>query len=236
MSTSGSYDWQLNRDQVITAAMRKLGVLPSGGTPSMAQISDGVVALNAVLKAFHADGMPLWVITSYPFTTVAGTNSYTIGVSQTLNTVAPLRVFQALRTTLGNAPVPMDIYTRYDFNIQPQLSTITGTPTSLYYQPLELEQGIIKLWPYPSDSTTIITIHYQRPFQDMDSSTDNLDFPNYWTQAIICTLAWTLAPEFGIPNTDRNTLGSEAQYWHNQALSWGSEEGSIVFQPNIQMK
>jgi hypothetical protein len=232
MATSGSYDWKLNRDQVITAALRKLAVLPSGGSPSTAQTNDGSDALNAILKAFHADGMPLWAITSTTFSCVAGTASYSIGVGQTINTVAPLKVIQALYTVSGNAPVPMNIYTRNDFNQLPILSTITGTPVNLYYQPLEAEQGTIRVWPTP-DTTTSITIHYQRPFTDMDAAANDLDFPNYWTQAIIYNLAWSLAPEYGVPPTDRNILAQEATFWKKEALNYGSEEGSVYFQPDI---
>lgn len=236
MATSGSYDWKLNRDQIITAALRKLAVLGSGGTASSAQLSDGVDALNAILKAFHADGMPLWAITSTSFNTVDGTDTYTVGISQTINTVPPLKIIQAFRTPSGQAQVPLNIYTRYDFNILPTSSSTTGMPVALYYQNTgdATQRGTIKLWPTPDDSTTSITIHYQRPFTDMDNTTDDLDFPNYWTQAIIYSLAWALSPEYGIPPTDRNILAQEAKYWKDQALGYGTEEGSYYFQPDSQ--
>jgi hypothetical protein len=232
LATSGSYDWKLNRSQVITAALRKLAVLPSGGTASTAQLSDGADALNAILKAFHADGMPLWVMTSTTFTVTSGTASYTIGIGSTVNTVAPLKVVQALRTTTGNPAVPLNIYNQYDFNLQPNANS-SGIPVNLYYQPLAAT-GTIRLWPTPNDSTTTITMYYQRPFQDMDAAADDLDFPNYWTQAIIYNLAWALAPEFGTPPTDRSILMKEAQYWKSEALNYGTEEGAIFLQPNTQ--
>jgi hypothetical protein len=64
------------------------------------------------------------------------------------------------------------------------------------------------------------------------SSTDNLDFPVYWTQAVVYNLAWSLAPEYGIPPTDRQVLAAEAKYWKDEALSYGSEEGSFYMQPS----
>ena len=238
MALSGTYAWTLNRDQVITGALRKLAVLPSGGTPSAAQISDASEALNALVKAFAADGMPLWAITSHTFQTVDGTSSYTIGVGQTLNVAAPLKVIQALYTISGASAVPMNVYNRYDYQQLPNLSTIEGTPVNLYYQPTSgatgEPTGTVKLWPVPDDSTTNITIHYQRPFNDMSASGNNFDFPSYWIQALIYNLAWALSPEYGIPPTDRKILAQEAQFWKEQALSYGSEEGSMFFQPDIQ--
>jgi hypothetical protein len=105
----------------------------------------------------------------------------------------------------------------------------------LYYQPVlttGVASGIIQLWPIPDDSTTTITIDYQRPYQDLDAASNNFDFPAYWMQALIYTLAWSLSPEYGIPPTDRSIMMKEAQYWKSEALSYGTEEGSMFFMPN----
>jgi hypothetical protein len=235
LALSGSFDWTLNRDQVITGALRKLAVLASGAAPTTNQTNDAAEALNAIVKAFQADGMPLWAISSYTFTVTSGTATYTIGVGQTQNTVAPLKVLQALRTVSGQSAVPMNVYNRYDFNALPNLTTITGTPVNLYYQPSSGTSGeptgTIKLWPVPANSTDTITLHYQRPFNDLDGATNNFDFPSYWIQALIYNLAWSLCPEYGIPPTDRSVLSKEAMYWKQEALNYGSEEGSLYFQP-----
>lgn len=228
MATSNSTDWSLNRDQVITAALRKLGVLPSGGTPTTAQISDASDALNALVKAFQADGMPLWKISSQTFTVVDGTNSYTVGPSQTINCPKPLKVLQAFYTPSGGTNTPLNVYTRYDFNDLPDSST--GIPVNFYYQPLRTT-GVITLWPTPDNSTTTITFHYQSPYEDMDSGTNDFDFPSEWIQPLIYNLAWALAPEYGIPPTDRGILMKEAEYWYQYVLSMGSEEGGIFFKP-----
>lgn len=233
MATSNSTDWSLNRDQVITGALRKLAVLPSGGTPSANQVSDCAASLNAIVKAFQADGMPLWKISSQSFTVVDGTSSYTVGPSQTVNCPKPLRVFQAHYTVSGGTNTPMNVYNRYDFKDLPQGSTITGTPINFYYQPLRTT-GVITLWPTPDESTTSITFQYHSPYEDMDSASDDFDFPSEWMQALIYNLAWSMAPEYGIPPTDRNILMKEAEYWHAYALSMGSEEGGIFFQPDTR--
>lgn len=234
MATSGSYDWTMTRTQVITGALRKLGALPSGGAPSAAQTSDAADALNALIKAFQADGMPVWAIDSTTFTVTSGISTYTIGPGETIDIpAAPLKVLQAQRTLLGGENVPLQLKSRYDFNALPISDTITGTPVALYYQPLStngIPTGSIHVWPNPDDSTTVITLDYQRPFDDMDGANDNLDFPSYWVMALIYNLAWALSPEFGIPVTERTALQKEALYWKEEALSYGTEEGSIYFQ------
>jgi hypothetical protein len=46
LTTSGSFDWELNRDQLITSALRKLGVVAQGKSPSSDQIDEGAEALT----------------------------------------------------------------------------------------------------------------------------------------------------------------------------------------------
>lgn len=233
MATSGSTSWSLNRDQAIKAAYRKLGVLPSGATPTTNQINDAVDALNGLVKTLQADGMPLWKITSQSFQTVSGTSSYTVGPSQTINCPKPLKVLQALYTPSGGINMPMNVYNRYDFNELPQGSTVTGTPINFYYQPLRLT-GTVNVWPTPNDSTSTITFHYQSMYEDMTNGTDDFDFPSEWIMPITYLLAWVLAPEYGIPPNDRKLLQQEAEFWHQYVLSMGGEEGSIFFQPDTE--
>ena len=231
MATSGTTTWEQNRNEVISGALRKLAVLPSGGTASTSQISDATAALNAMIKGFHADGMPLWAITEYTFPTVAATETYNIGVGQTLNTPMPLRVIQAYRVEQSGAVnVPLLVYNHYDYNLLP-VNAAQGEPVNIYYHPFST-YGTIKVWPTPIDATTTITIVYQRPFEDMTTSTDSFDFPAYWTEALIYGLAWRLAPEYGIPIQDRQVIQKEAQYFHEMAMSFGTEEGSLSLMPD----
>lgn len=231
MATSGTTTWSLNRDQVINAALRKLAVLSGGSTPAAYEVTNANEALNAMLKAFQADGMPIWAMKSYSFTTVAGTAAYNIGNSQTLNTPMPLKVTQAWRSSgTSYSNVPINVYTDYNYNLLPLVNS-SGTPVNLYYQPLST-YGTINLWPKPSDSTTSITLRYQRPFEDMTGATDDFDFPPYWMEAIIYNLAHRLSPEYGLPLQDRQLIAQEALALKQQALLYGTEEGSMYLQPD----
>ena len=230
MATSGTTTWSMNRNEVINAALRKLAVLSGGSTPETYQITDANVALNAMIKAFQADGMPIWAMKEYSFNTVIGTSAYNIGASQTINTPMPLKIIQAVRASgTSYSNVPLNIYTDYNFRLLPMANS-SGTPVNLYYQPLST-YGTINLWPKP-DSVISITIRYQRPFEDMTSSTDDFDFPPYWMEALIYGLADRLAPEYGIPLQDRQLLTKQALIFKGEALGFGTEEGSVFIQPD----
>ena len=234
MATSGDTTWQLQRDQIIAAALRKVG-FAEGETPNATQIANAAEALNALITSLRADGMPVWAMKTFSFTPTAGVMDYNIGVGQTINTPMPMKLTQAERVdTIGGVRVPLNIYTDYDFKLLSNFANTTGTPVQIYYQPLST-LGKIRLWPIP-DTTfatgNTIELTYQRPFEEFDTATDEPDFPSYWTRAIIYGLSAELGPEYGLALQDRSYLEKKAMDTKELALSFGTEEGSIRFMPD----
>lgn len=226
MTTSSTYSYQLTRNQIIESALRKLGVLAEGQTPSTQNYSDGMMALNTVISQLRAVGMPLWARFEYTFTPTTGT--YTIGTGMTLDTPFPVKLFQAFRTE-SNAKIPMELVAREDFNILP--TTSTGSPIKINYQPF-VNYGSLSFWPAPtSTNTATVTLVYQRPYQYFTTSTETMDFPEEWYNAIIYHLAVRLAPEWGVPLPDRQMLMQEAKMYTEDAAMVGQEDGSFFVQP-----
>lgn len=60
MTTSGTYTFNYNRDQIIRAAYRKIGAIRAGEIPSAQMTQDGADALNAMVKEWEASGIHLW--------------------------------------------------------------------------------------------------------------------------------------------------------------------------------
>jgi hypothetical protein len=236
MATSGSTDYQATRDSLITGALRLVGGVAQGETPTSSQISEAAEALNMMIKAWIADGMPLWAIKKHNFALTSGTNNYTIGTSQTINTPKPLKIIQAfLRNTTSSVDTPMEIVTKQEYWDLGNKSS-TGLPIQLMYDP-NIMYGTIYLFPTPdSVAQTGYQVHiiYQRPFEDFDASTDTPDFPQEWTEAIKYGLAVRLAGEYGMPVQDRRQLIQEAVAIKSEALSFGTEEGSLYFQRESQ--
>lgn len=230
MTTSSTYTFQMTRDTLITAALRKLGVLAEGQTPSAQNLADGQEAVNGAIAQLRAVGMPLWARSEYTFTPT--TNTYTIGTGMTLDTVFPVKLLQAFRTD-GNAKIPMEIVSRQEFNILP--TSNSGTPLKLNYQPY-INYGSVSLWPTPeSTNTATITLVYQRPFQYFTSASETLDFPEEWQLPLVYVTAVLLAPEWGIPLQDRQALKSEMKEYIDMALMVGQEDASFFIRPERRM-
>jgi len=226
MTTSSVYTFQMTRDQLITAALRKLGVIAEGQTPSAQNLSDGQIAVNGAIAFMKGLGMPLWARSEYTFTPT--TSGYTIGSGMTLDTPYPVKLLQAYRTET-NTKIPMDIVAREDFNILPVSSS--GSPIKINYQPY-INWGQISLWPVPpSTNTSTVTIVYQRPFQYFTSASETLDFPEEWQVPLIYQIAVLLAPEWGIPLPDRESLKNELKTYIEMAVFVGQEDASFFIQP-----
>lgn len=226
MATSGTTDFTVTRDDIIKRALRLLGVLAQGETPSTDQVSEAAIALNGLVKAWQADGMPLWAIKQRSVTLIADTASYT------LDTPKPLKILQAWNhDSTSNVDIPMRIITKQEYNILGN-KTSSGNPIQCYYDPRR-DNGILYLFPVPATAqvgVNSISLVYQAPFEDFDASTDTPDFPQEWYDAITYGLATRLAPEYGIPSTDRRTLWQEMNTIKQEALNFGLEEGSLYFQ------
>lgn len=231
MATSNSTNYNITRDQIIAGSLRLIGAIAQGETATAAQISEAAEALNLMVKAWEADGMPLWGLAEYDLTLVAGQRDYNIGLGQTVNIPKPLRVIQVWNTING-IDTPMRLLTKQEYNMLGN-KTSQGTPIQAYYNP-QREYGILSLFPVPADTSYTVTFVYQRPFEDFDSGTDNPDFPQEWMEALKYGLAVRLAPEYGLPVEQRQLLLKEAKDVKDVALSMGTEEGSLYLQRDFR--
>lgn len=231
MSTSGNTIYQVGRDILITAAIRKLGVLAEGQVPTTENINDGIVALNMLVAKLRGKGLPLWARKTYPFSLTLNTAVYQIGIGKTLNTPYPLHVLQAYRVDGSDTTkIDVQVIPNYNFNLYPTSSG--GTPIQLSYQPF-INYGEISVWPVPDTAalSTTITIIYQAPFEYFNAATDTMDFPEEWYMPIVYNLAVALAPEWGIPLADRSQLKEEAKMYLDEVENMGYEDGSFYAQP-----
>lgn len=231
MTTSASTNFSVSRDDLIKGALRKIGVVPQGESPTADQITEGAFALNLLVKAWQADGMPLWAIRTTAIPLTLNVNTYAIGTGLTINVDKPLKVIRAWnRDSASNVDIPVRVITHQEYDILGN-KTSSGNPIQIYYEP-QRDSGMLYMFPTP-DAVSVaknqIYITYQRPFEDFDASTDTPDFPQEWYDAVLYGLAVRLAPEYGVPIDQRQLLGREATDIKLTAMSYGTEEGSLFF-------
>ena len=81
MATSGTTTFTVNRDQVIDAVLRVLGVIGVGETPIQEDYTNCSQALNIMIKSWAKKGFPLWTYSEIVIPMIAGILKYPIGPS-----------------------------------------------------------------------------------------------------------------------------------------------------------
>jgi len=83
MSTSGSVNWTMNRDEIITDVLEDAGVIGAGDTPVADDINACAMKLNMMVKAWMAQGIHLWALEEATLFLAEGTQTYSLGSTGT---------------------------------------------------------------------------------------------------------------------------------------------------------
>lgn len=222
------YGYSTSRDFIITEAFRKIGALGDGETLDATRISIGSGVLNPMVKSFASYGLNIWTLdrVKIPLSYWRGSPSIILGpTGDFITAYKPLKLHECYRID-SDSSVPLIIVSNKDYEDQTN-KTSTGTPTLAYYQPFSY-YGVLSLWQVPDsywEDKEILCV-FQRQIADLDNGTDEPDFPPEWHEALIYNLAVRLAPNYGLPPSDRNILKTEAKEALKLVLDSDQEEGS----------
>jgi hypothetical protein len=244
-----SSTYSITRDQIISLALRKLGILEVGSTPDAETIANANMSLNLLIKQFSIDGLKLWKIAELIIPLTANQTSYTLGGASsslmynslaptTAITDRPLKVIQGFYRTTTVTPVidtPVMILSKQEYNVLGSKFS-TGTANSIFYDIKKLN-GLLYVYLTPdSNAQTNLELHIiaQMPLDDITLATDFPDFPNEWMNCLMWNLADQLALEYGVPMNARQEITLRAASYKAQLSDWDVEVSSTFFQPDFR--
>jgi len=203
MATAGD---QINR------ALRLLGVIAEGETPSAATSQDALVALNQMIDSWNTERLSIYATQDQVFTWPSGQISRTLGPSGDF---------------VGNRPVLLDDATYYrdpgtnvsygiKFINQDQyngiaVKTVVSTYPQVIFVNMALPDIEMYIYPRPTRDLEWHFISVQELTQPALLSTD-LAFPPGYLRAFTYNLACEIAPEFGVepsPQVQRIAMTSK---------------------------
>lgn len=231
MATSGVTTFRSNLLEIITGAYEICRVIDPSEALSDQQLKSANQALNRMLKRFITYGLNLFALKRGTITLTQGTQSYTCGTAGTGLSERPLAITDAWYRNSASDDNPLEMISREEYwNLGDKTSE--GIPNEIYYDPQD-NLGVIYVF-NPADANTAgktIELVYQRPFEDMVASTDDLDFPVEWEEAIEWGLAQRLAPRNGVSVNRTGQIRAHARLALDEALGWDSENTSVFLQP-----
>ena len=233
MATSGSTNYSASATDLISSAYELARVKDPIESLTNDQASRALASLNKIVKYLQKNGMPLWAIKTDSITLVASTESYTCGTAGTGLTERPLRILEAFYRD-GTNDTQVEIISREEYWQLGDKST-TGIPTEIYYDP-QLTLGVLYVYNPADTNSAGNTLHliYQRPFEDLDSLTNDFDFPVEWTMVIEYMLAVDLALRNGVRQSRIAQLDAKANEYFHQVLNWDIEMTSLQIVPDTE--
>jgi len=244
-----SSTYTVTRDEIITLALRKLGVLEIGSSPDAATISNASMSLNLLIKQFSTDGLKLWKISELIIPVTNNQTSYILGgASSTLMydslspTVAitdkPLKVIQGFYRNKQSTPyidIPVMVMSKQEYNVLGSKFS-TGTANTIFYDPRKLN-GVLYVYLTPdSNAQTNLELHIvaQMPLDDLTSALGVPDFPNEWMNCLMWNLADQLSLEYGVPMNARQEIAQRAGTYKTLLSDWDVEASSTFFSPDFR--
>lgn len=151
-------------------------------------------------------------------------------VSYTNKINRPLLILNARYGKLSDdSEIALEAFRRNDyFELSDKKSN--GIPNRYYYDK-QLDNGTLYLYQRPDNTDYIINFSYYDEVEDLDSATDDFDYPQEWTLALIWGLAEQLAVSYN--------LYAELQFISQQAMqhkmivsNFNYDEESIFIKPD----
>lgn len=195
----------------INRALRLLGILAEGETPSAAMSQDALMALNQMIDSWNTERLSVFATQDQVFTWPSGLISRTLG---------PTGDF------VGNRPVLLDDSTYYianngvsygiKFINQAQydgiaVKTVTSTFPQVMFINMTYPDIEMFIYPRPTQSLTWHFISVEELTQPATLAT-NILFPPGYLRAFAYNLAMEIAPEFGVepsPQVQRIAMTSK---------------------------
>jgi len=195
----------------INRALRLLGVLAEGETPSAATSQDALTALNQMIESWDTERLAVFTTQDQVFTWPSGTISRTLG---------PTGDF------VGNRPVLLDDATYFKasngvsygikFINQQQyngiaVKTVTSTFPQVMFTNMAFPNIEMTIYPKPTQELEWHFISVEE-LDNPATLVTNLTFPPGYLRAFVYNLAMEIAPEFGVepsPQVQRIAMTSK---------------------------
>lgn len=192
---------------LITASLKRIGVVGAGQTPTSEDASDALLRLNGLLDSLATERLFVPSITRTTWTMVSGTAAYTVGSSGTVNVARPVFVQDIRFQDTSQDPdleLGLTMLTDQAYASIAQ-KDLTGTfPTAFYYNPTFTSTGFatVTFWPVPTSTTLEGVLYAPATLSQVSALSTTLLLQPGYQWFLQEQLAVMLAPEFGVSLSD----------------------------------
>ena len=222
MAVSGTYDFNLDIDEVIQEATEMIGGEDTlGHEPASARRS-----INLMLKDWQNRGVLLWSTSVSSVTVAASVTAYSLESS----TVDALEVV----LNRDDTDIQLERITPEEDLLIPN-KTQTGRPTQ-YSIRRGRDNPTLSVWPIPENSTDVLKMEIVSELQDVNKSAiQNADLPKRFLPCLTCGLAYYMAMKRPLVSENRiMMLKSNYEELLARAMEEDRERASMYLRPKLR--
>jgi hypothetical protein len=224
MAVSGTYNFNLDIDEIIQEAMEMIGGEQTLGHES----ASARRSINLMLNDWQNRGILLWNTDTTTVTVATSTTTYDLASS------ALDALIVTYQPNTSSAETKLERKSFEEYNIIPN-KYATGRPTQ-YTVKRNLANPTIHLYPVPDNSTGLLQVELIRQVQDVNKSFEqNADAPVRFLPCLTAGLAYNMSLKRPGIVTDRIAL-LKANYEELllRAMEEDKERASIYFKPKLR--
>lgn len=190
---------------LITRAMRLIGSLASGETPSGAEATDGLDVANGMLDTWQAERLMIFSTqrvvndsNNVPLTLVAGQQTYSLGTGGDFDIPRPARIDNYSVINIANISQPLELpiqeLTDYEWQNVPTKNIQSALPVSVWN---DGNYPLMNLWYWPIPNTQVlVALYLWQALQEFADLTTEYTFPPAYYECLVYNLADRFIAEY----------------------------------------
>lgn len=183
--------------QVITDALKLLGVVAGNEVPTSAEQQDAFSRLNELIDSWGLQAHTLLVARRDVVALVIGQQTYTVGPGLDIDLPVPITV-DAVSYVVAGTPdteVFLALGLEQTTLAQPQKALAGSPPLEVSYARTH-GYGELSVWPVPSVAQDVV-LYWKQPLAQFPDLVTPVELAAGYARALRSNLALELAPEFG---------------------------------------
>jgi predicted PhzF superfamily epimerase YddE/YHI9 len=221
MTVSGTYAFELSRDEIIRRAYQLCGALDSSQSPSASDIDLASDLLGMELDYLQAEGIVLRSVERTTLALVDGTATYNLAANAIDVVVEPDQKAGMVWSTAGSETIVRSI-TRADYEAISNKTT-ESTPTMVLIQ--KLATLTATFWPVPNAAMTF-RYNKVRLLSDAATGAATIDLARKWQKPLTYTLSYQLALSKGVDLQKVGMLKNLAAEFKTKAMADERQRGN----------
>lgn len=218
-----TYDFSLTADNIGTAALKKIGAVSVGDTPSANQLTDTRQVLNLLCKELTGENISLFTTEIFNKTLTPAAVSFALD--------AKYIDVLSITITQSGQDYPIKVISKTDYYAIEDKAT-SGLPEKAMID-MTGSAPTVYLYPVPDDDYAL-KLNLMRLIADFDSGSDTPGMPIKWQMYLIYAVAAYLADDYGLPQGDKDRFKMEAEKLKVRAMAFNTEKtGRKYINPSV---